>query len=330
LLRLSTRAAQGDLRRFNLYLGCAMQGLILLITYRCPLECGHCITDSNPRRRGHLDVPWIIETVREAAELGVTHLGVSGGDPFSRPTVLQAISATAFELNLNLRIITSAFWATSPEKAKRILRSLRKIDILGLSLDRFHLEFQNLQNTRNAIEAALELGIPQIEVQICHTSPAEFSQFERALDIRHERLAIGSQPVFPVGRALHLDVETQRFGLPLSALSLGCPMGPPVITPKKEMLGCCSALMDLGEQNPIRFANLSEQTLQSALDVMKHDKYYNFLRVFGVGPLVDYLRARHPDAFEGKYSDVCHVCHYIHSNVELRRSLDTLIASWRA
>ena len=55
------------------------------LTHRCPLACPYC---SNPmeltRKERELDTATWLDVFAQAAELGVLHLHLSGGEPLSR------------------------------------------------------------------------------------------------------------------------------------------------------------------------------------------------------------------------------------------------------
>ena len=61
------------------------------LTHRCPLSCPYC---SNPvelaRRDAELDTATWIDVFRQAADLGVLQLHISGGEPASRRDLVDA------------------------------------------------------------------------------------------------------------------------------------------------------------------------------------------------------------------------------------------------
>ena len=78
--------------------------LIAEITHRCPLSCGYC---SNPleleRASAELDTASWARVFGEAADLGVLHLHLTGGEPMSRrdlPSLVRSASETGLYTNL--------------------------------------------------------------------------------------------------------------------------------------------------------------------------------------------------------------------------------------
>jgi pyrroloquinoline quinone biosynthesis protein E len=81
--------------------------LVAELTYRCPLRCPYC---SNPldwaRRRNELDTAAWLRTMREAEDLGVVQVNLTGGEPLLRDD-LERIVEAARVLDLYTNLITS-------------------------------------------------------------------------------------------------------------------------------------------------------------------------------------------------------------------------------
>jgi pyrroloquinoline quinone biosynthesis protein E len=77
------------------------------LTHRCPLRCPYC---SNPvelaRARDELDTATWARVFREAADLGVLHVHLSGGEPLLRGDV-EALARAAADAGLYVNLITS-------------------------------------------------------------------------------------------------------------------------------------------------------------------------------------------------------------------------------
>jgi len=87
-------------------------GLLAELTHRCPLACPYC---SNPleltRSHQELDAATWAQVFREAANLGVLQLHLSGGEPASRRD-LEEIVAAARAADLYVNLITSGIGLT--------------------------------------------------------------------------------------------------------------------------------------------------------------------------------------------------------------------------
>jgi pyrroloquinoline quinone biosynthesis protein E len=106
-------------------------GLLAELTYNCPLHCPYC---SNPTRyptgRELATETWQ-RVIREAADLGVLHIGFSGGEPLHRPDLCQLV-ATARNSGLYTNLITSGV-ALSLQRCQ---------DLKAAGLDNIQISFQ--------------------------------------------------------------------------------------------------------------------------------------------------------------------------------------------
>jgi pyrroloquinoline quinone biosynthesis protein E len=81
--------------------------LIAEITHSCPLHCVYC---SNPiemtSRKSELSTAEWVRVFQEAAQLGVLHLHLTGGEPLARPDLVELVAA-AQKAGLYTNLITS-------------------------------------------------------------------------------------------------------------------------------------------------------------------------------------------------------------------------------
>jgi pyrroloquinoline quinone biosynthesis protein E len=130
--------------------------LLAELTHRCPLACPYC---SNPTeligRKAELTVEQWRDVFRQAAELGVLQVHISGGEPASRRD-LEEITRSAVEAGLYTNLITSGVGLT----AKR----LETLDAVGL--DHVQLSIQGVDaaaadaigNFRGGYERKMEVA----------------------------------------------------------------------------------------------------------------------------------------------------------------------------
>lgn len=95
--------------------------LLAEVTHRCPLHCPYC---SNPlqlaSQAAELTTAEWKRVLAEAAELGVLHVGFSGGEPLQRRDLVELVTA-AREAGLYSNLITSSLGLNRPraEELKR-------------------------------------------------------------------------------------------------------------------------------------------------------------------------------------------------------------------
>ena len=112
--------------------------LIAEITHRCPLHCVYC---SNPLElaaaNSELKTEEWLRVFVEAAQMGVLHLHLTGGEPLAR-TDLEQLTAAAHQCGLYTNLITSGL-GLSRERLKRLVDA---------GLDHIQLSFQDSQQER--------------------------------------------------------------------------------------------------------------------------------------------------------------------------------------
>ncbi|HUM04647.1 MAG TPA: pyrroloquinoline quinone biosynthesis protein PqqE [Terriglobales bacterium] len=112
--------------------------LIAEITHRCPLHCVYC---SNPLELAAANSELKTDDWRrvfaEAAQMGVLHLHLTGGEPLAR-TDLEDLISSAHKANLYTNLITSGL-GLSRERLKKLVDA---------GLDHIQLSFQDGEQTR--------------------------------------------------------------------------------------------------------------------------------------------------------------------------------------
>lgn len=296
--------------------------LTMLITLKCPLQCDHCIVDSGPKRSESLAKAKIIEVIHEAAQIGVKAIGFTGGDPFVRIGELEEFVKLCDSSDLLTVVVTSGFWASSERQAVRVMERLSSLHMLGISTDAYHQEFTNIENVENAVLAATRLSIPRIEVQVSYLDDSELRKIEDHFR-KYPNVKVVGQRLWPVGRAAkYLDAEKL---LSIDDIDLTCPSRGPVVMPNGDLVGCCSSLLNLGEKNPLQLGNLNEESVSSILVEAQKNLHYKFMMTFGLRSVVDMIYAGGKgNLLQEKYSDVCHLCHDIHSKHELAKIVTSI------
>lgn len=103
--------------------------LVAELTYRCPLRCAYC---SNPldwaSTRDGLDADAWGRVFREAAALGVVHVGLTGGEPSVRPDLLEIVAAAA-EAGLYVHLVTAGAPIVPDDLGPLAARGLRSVQL---------------------------------------------------------------------------------------------------------------------------------------------------------------------------------------------------------
>jgi MoaA/NifB/PqqE/SkfB family radical SAM enzyme len=172
------------------------------LTNECNFACLHCIEESGPGRafKDELDDAQTFEVLRQAIELDVPYISLSGGEPMVHPRFFDLV-AFAAERGTQLKIETNGQYLT-----KQACRQLKALDVksVQVSMDGASRETFNkmrvrgdfdevVQGIRNLVEAGVPLEI--------NYSPTKFNTHEigRAVDLAYD---LGAQN-FYTGRTMY-------------------------------------------------------------------------------------------------------------------------------
>jgi len=210
--------------------------------YHCNLVCTYCLTESGPRvERRELGEERMLSLAREAAELGFTALGVTGGEPFLLPYLPELLTRLAGILPLVCLSNGTVF----TERRLERLRPLAELPAaIQVSLDRPEPDandrMRGPENFRKVVEAVPRLVERGVRVRIATTVSSIDDQERERLCALHRRLGVPDsdhviRPIVHRGRAIDhgLGVDAGPSDLPaeLTITSDGAfwsPFGPTV------------------------------------------------------------------------------------------------------
>ena len=145
-----------------------LDGLHLLLTYECNLECDHCFVWGGPQQHGTMSASVLDEILRQAVQVRtIRWIWFEGGEPFLYFALLRRGVRRAAELGFRVGVVSNAYWAVSPADAAEWLRDLApSLHALSLSEDPFHGDEVQSLRVANACRAAREFGIPADVIRI--------------------------------------------------------------------------------------------------------------------------------------------------------------------
>ena len=275
-----------------------INGLHILLTYACNLECDHCFVWGSPWQTGVLTMAQIEDVYKQAKDVeGIEEIYFEGGEAFLYYPVLVEAVGRAKQLGFSTGIVTNGYWATGLEDAWLWLRPLAAagLDRIEISCDLFHGEEAEFTDGHPAITAAKQLGINTgtiaIDPPTGYRDPGEQPPGE----------TLTGGGVMYRGRA----AEKLAAGLPRQpwASFTECPYED-LVDPGRIHL---DPLGNLHLCQGISMGNLFEQPLKSLLEE------YNYKDHPITGPLVDggpaELVNRYELVHEPGYVDACHLCY---------------------
>lgn len=191
--------------------------------YHCNLACTYCLTESAPRSpRRIIDQARMLEIAGEAAQLGFTDLGVTGGEPFLLPWLPGALAGMAE--HLPVLVLTNGTLFT-----RRRIESLGMLAsapvAMQISLDRPDPDdndaMRGRENFRKVVDAVPRLVERGIRVRIATTVESiEDAELDRLCAL-HRALGVPDEdhivrPIVRRGRAIDygLGVAARPADLP--------------------------------------------------------------------------------------------------------------------
>lgn len=191
--------------------------------YHCNLACTYCLTESAPGvNRRQLSPDRMVDLAKEAAALGFTELGVTGGEPFIEHDMPETVGRLA-EI-LPVVILTNGTMFTGHRLER--LRQLSQLDVrVQISLDSSDSVANdamrgpdNFRKVVDAIPRLLDLGI---RVRIATTREYVDEDDLARLCVLHRTLGIPDEdhivrPIVKRGRAVDygLGIDAKAHDLP--------------------------------------------------------------------------------------------------------------------
>jgi hypothetical protein len=138
-----------------------MTTAVPLYTMRCKIACAHCSVNFGPGRRGAMAPDVARAGVDALATMpDVRYIDLSGGEPLLHPDEIMDLIGRIKAQVKSARLTTNGFWAASPQRGAKMLRRLKAagLDAVGLSLDKWHLDFPPAGVARHFSDAARATG----------------------------------------------------------------------------------------------------------------------------------------------------------------------------
>lgn len=196
--------------------------LWLYSNYHCNLACTYCLTESAPSAaRRVLERETIAKIAAGAVAEGFTSFGVTGGEPFMRPDMVDIL--LDLEAHLPVLVLSNAT-LFSGRVLEDVLRLVGKRVAIQISLDsaspQENDEMRAPENFAKVVEAIPKLVAAGISVRIATTGGDRTPEEDAALCALHRSFGIGDddhvvRPIVHRGRA-----ATSGLGVVASAHDL--------------------------------------------------------------------------------------------------------------
>ncbi len=125
--------------------------LVFNVTRNCNLKCVHCYSNSGLSRFQDLPLSAWLNAVKQAADMGVKHILLSGGEPLDRRD-LSSIAKEAYDYGMSVELSTNGTMLT-----RERLEELKKyVSYIGVSIDGPEEVHDKFRGVRGAFEKAMK------------------------------------------------------------------------------------------------------------------------------------------------------------------------------
>lgn len=307
--------------------------LTLLTTYQCTAACDHCCFHCSPRKKGRIPQHLILSYIDQAAEMpSVVNVVFSGGECFLLGDDLTAAINRAAQHGLATRCVTNAYWAVTPEAARRRLQLMVDAGLkeLNISTGDFHLEYIPVDRIENAAVAAYESGLGLV-ITVEYRNQRSFTAGALLKDTLigeiHLRDPNGMQVKenvwIPLGGNCEISLDNTLCRSPVNRhLMHGCNhvLTNMVITPDGDFVPCCGLTM--AQIPDLRVGNASPPLLRSMAALAQEDLVKIWIRIDGPERIVEFLEKKDPSIrYAWKNVHPCQTCRDLFSREDLREAV---------
>jgi hypothetical protein len=309
------------------------RGLKIAIRWTCNAACGHCSIGCGPWRREALDRGTILSCIDEAAKLGMSGIEFTGGEPLLRANELLGFVERAHGHGLQTLIYTNAFWARTPDLARRRLAELREggLTAVTFSTDRFHQEFIPISHVVNALEACSEFEIPA-SVIVCYLEH-DPSLLETVAILHQHTSQINLQAVAPTGRGATLRRDDMARW-PFSKAAAPCHGAAPTVAPDGRVSLCCAPPMylpaNIARVSPLILGWIDRESLSRIVLRAQENPLIQLLVAEGLRAVLARIEELHPGLFQPReegYFGSCDLCVQVLGSEPLLSRIGPLLLS---
>ena len=299
----------------------------LSLTHTCPFSCAHCIVNCGPAVEDEMSTAEAFHYIG-SLDKEIGHISFTGGEPFLNLPRLEKVIKEAKRLGYAVSVMTCGFWAGTPKRTHRILQRLQDLglDMMGVSLDRFHLEFVGEDRCVNICQACASLNLP-VSVRVLIPPEDHYGQHVREM-LRDTKALIYVNHFVRCGRARSLPVHFFRTSK--KPFAHVCETIKAVnVSPGGNVYACCGPMQDMHPTNPLVLGNALTDKLS---DILRKGLSNPFMKVINtrgpVGLFQDLQEQGYANLVKNRrfYTDACQLCLDICNSAPLVRILETIYA----
>jgi hypothetical protein len=307
--------------------------LSVMLTYACPAACKNCGTVSSPNDKNHVDLRTILSAIDQATELQFANVVFTGGEATLRWDDLLTSIKHATGKGLRTRLVTNAYWATSPEEALRRVRLLTDAGLneINFSTGDEHVRFIPMDQVAYAVAASLEQSLAisvMIELRaernitrdkflshpVIQSLPAELTKLVNILESPWMPLNPSKQEQYPEGVAINSDNVHAQKGCDSVLQSY-------VLAGDGRVAACCGLGMRLIKELNVGLSK-GEDFLARTIEDSENDFFKVLLHYRGPERILAWAASKNKDIkWENMYAHKCQACIRIYKDPVVRETV---------
>lgn len=313
--------------------------IVFSVTNKCPIHCRFCGLDCDPRNTQILDYGWMKARIDQVYDWGALNQVIfTGGEPMLMSSTICRLIEYCSEKELLTRIVSNAYWASTSEKAKKIVEKFKKAGLteINFSVDDFHQEHIPMSYIKYAVDACVEFELP---ILIAHkelsgttiTKERIETELKREIpvfngdDRKKHPIVISSGWTVPIGKGSE-NIEESEWKPP-DWKERGDHWKHPcksvleqlVFTPDKKLSICCGIILP----NRETVFDIKGDNLAEAIEQANSDLLTNWLSLEGPYGIMRFIKKKDPSIiFHDYYVQECHLCNDIFGRYETRKVLE--------
>jgi MoaA/NifB/PqqE/SkfB family radical SAM enzyme len=280
----------------------------VMLSWKCDIACRHC-SQGESHLKTSMDKGLLESFIRQAAQLGSTMIGFTGGEPFLEYALLSYGAQLCTGLGITATVVTNGRWAVSQEKCYELLAPLTGIRKVSVSHDEWHAEFVPLESVIHIITACQELG-KEVSVGVSHLAYPEAAVDSLKQALNSNGLAsvkVTAQPIMLRGRAKRFFRADQLFEYPV--MDCRCKTASiPLLLPDGTLFACCGAVTDIVGSHFLNLGNVTADSVAEIKNKAENNLVLQLLRVRGPGAILRALTRAGFDPITSQITGTCDIC----------------------
>ncbi len=299
--------------------------LVVHLTKFCPLECDHCNVSASKLLKEDIEFNKLMSIIKEAEALKFKTISFAGGEPFARKKLLISALAYSNTLNFKTKVVTSAFWATNPNRAIKYLSEFKNAGLQEIifSYDDPHAAYLKEDIVVNAVNAALLLEIKvTIQVAVEPDSVIDKEYIQNLLDknCKNADLVIISQALInSTGRALDSADINRRLSRRKDHRAFKGPCSSVIkqttVHTDGSIVPCCGVVPNL---ETMQKGTYGQKSLSQIVEDSRNDNLYRWIALQGPVSLLCQVTKDNESPFnENDFDGICDACNTLFTSPSL-------------